>query len=164
MRPILLAALLVALAPGLAWGPINKNYLPRKFNAAGYVRAQARQYGVPVPIAFSVWEMEASMRTKVPDGIKNGVPIARGAWQVTRDAAYDVGCASRWRYMRSFRVSVNCGMRYLALSIKLCESPIRGSHRYYHGSCPKAGKVWGYGQSVSWLSMKHQGQDKYSKP
>lgn len=163
MRPLILAALIAALLPSVAWGPILTTErmvlsLWLESRPRAYVIYQAKQYRVPPALALAVWERESSMAVKVKDGVQNGVSISRGAFQVTRDAAIDVGCVTRWNIMRKFQVSVNCGMRYLAESVKKCESPLRGAHRYFHGSCPRNGKIWSYGQDIGKLMMKHSGK------
>jgi len=149
MRPLILLTFALAIIPGLAWGPIQPYVAP--FNPHSYVLAQARLYGVPPILAFAIWDRESGMATSVKDGAAG----ERGVFQVTEAAAIDVGCASRWRFMRPFRVSVNCGMRYLASSLKRCGTPLRAAHRYNHGHCPHRGKVWAYGQEVGRLMMKH---------
>lgn len=142
-----MAALAVMLLPGLAWGPLQKQP-PSHSTPREYVELQARQYGVPVPLAMAVWQMEASLRVKVPRGRAG----ERSAFQVTRDAALDMGC--NWSRLDRFRVGVNCGMRYLARKIRECGRLTHAAHAYNTGHCPRKGKVWGYGQDVGRLMMK----------
>jgi len=173
VRPLTLLALAVLLLPGLAWGPLQpldagvKRQL-RPLNAAlggtgarserpkpgpqGYVEAAATRYGVPVPLALAVWQMESSQAVRVRDGRAK----ERGAFQVTEAAATDMGC--NWRAMRRFRASVDCGMAYLASSLEKCRTPLRAAHRYNRGHCPHNGKVWGYAQQVGLLMMNPQGR------
>ena len=151
MRPLILAALMAALLPSVAWGPIYKPYRVAELYPRAYVAVQAKKYEVPIPIALAVWEQEASMRINPPDGAAG----ERGAFQMMRKAAMDAGCNRYWRDMRRFDLSVMCGLKYLSLSIKLCRSSIRGAHRYNNGTCPKRGKVWAYAQEISRLSIKH---------
>ncbi len=149
MKALLLAVLIVL--PTIAWGPIQRPYWepPVKY-ARAYVEAKARQYGVPAPLALAVWMMEGSHQVYCRDGTHK----ERGCWQLTRRTAKAMGC--RWRMMRLFRVSTDCGMRYLAKSLRLCKSLTRAANRYNTGRCLKRNKVWGYGQKAGRLIMKYQ--------
>ena len=149
MRALLLS--LAAVIPMTAWAPL----LPPSLDPEEFVRSVAEVNGVPVPAAFSVWHMEASLRTNPPDGIKNGKAIARGAFQMTRGAATDVQCQRFWKHMRKFTVSTSCGIKYLALKIKVCGSINNGIDAYYNGHCPRGGKTRGYGQEGARLRMKY---------
>ncbi|KKM87014.1 hypothetical protein LCGC14_1273180 [marine sediment metagenome] len=148
---VLLAGILLLLLPATAWGPLQHHYWePPVEHARAYVEAKARQYGVPEELALAVWQMESSQRTEVQDGRAN----ERGSFQVTEAAATDVGC--RWSAMRLFRVSTDCGLRYLARSLALCGTNLHAAHKYNRGHCPRNGKIWGYAQAVGKLMMKYQ--------
>ena len=158
MRPLLLifAALVI---PAMAWGPIG-SFRRLSPSPTEFVINTARLNNVPPSLALSIWEIEASLRSNPPRGIKNGKPIARGAFQVTRAAAKDAGCESMWPYMDKFGVSVTCGMRYLAMKLKACGRPTLAAHAFYTGHCPRGGKIWGYAQDVGVLMMKHNSTEK----
>lgn len=154
MRPLLLFYVALVI-PTMAWGPIG-SFRRSSPSPTEFVLTQARLNGVPAPLAMSLWDKEASLRSNPPRGIKNGKPIARGAFQVTKAAAKDAGCESMWPYMDKFGISVTCGMRYLAMKVKACGRPTLAAHAYYTGHCPRSGKIWGYGQDVGVLMMKYK--------
>lgn len=151
MKPLLLVVLLLLL-PATAWAPLQPHYWETPVNhPRAYVEAKARQYGVPVPLALAVWQMECSRKIYRPDGKAK----ERGCWQVTRDAAKDVFCP--WQHARFFRISTVCGMRYLAESLRVCKgSKTQAANRYNTGRCLKRGKIWGYAQAIARLMMKYQ--------
>jgi len=154
MRPLTIAALILALFPALVWGPMQ----PPQFvirSPRDYVLMQATRFGVPIPLALAIWEIEASLRTAPPDSSKG----ARGAFQVMRVASVDMDC--HWPRMRAFRVSVPCGMKFLASKIAACRGVLRAAHAYYNGHCPRRGKVGAYAQAVGRLIVKHSGVLSY---
>jgi len=152
VKPLFAGVSFLLLIPATAWALIQplRYWEPPVEYARAYVEAKARQYGVPVPLALAVWMMESSQRRRVRDG-KAG---ERGAFQVTEAAAIDGGC--RWDNARLFRISVDCGMRYLNRSLAICGSNLRAAHRYNRGHCPHKGKIWGYGQAAGKWMMKYQ--------
>ena len=93
----------------------------------GILTRLAERHGVPLANVLAIWQMEASKRLRPP----NGEVGERGAFQVTKDVAADLGCPWDW----DFEHSAECGIRYYKIGLQRCRDERRAGEFYNSGRC-----------------------------
>ena len=140
---LMLAALLAMLALVVCQPipvPASPPASTRPTSSSAVVERAERRHGLPAGSLAQVWSMECSRQT-VPGPACRNKPGERGAFQMTRLAAQDVGCD--WNLLGqpgNFAYEAGCAAAYLKRQWRRCGDIRRAQGAFNLGRCSSASR------------------------